>query len=62
MYIKDAVPSPLQGDEIYDGAYSLMVKLFSVAEAIRVRFPVGTLPLQELEPIFSFQPRVALES
>ena len=49
MYIKDADEPHAMGGEFYDGplrghdgAYSLMVKLFSVAEAIRVRFPVGT--------------------
>ena len=52
MYIKGADVPPARGGKFYDGvsessavhdgAYSLMVKLFSVAEAIRVRFPLGT--------------------
>lgn len=52
MYIKGADEPPAPGGEIYngplgdhDGAYSLMVKLRSVAAAIRVQFPLGTLPL-----------------
>jgi hypothetical protein len=37
-----------------------MVKLRSVAAAIRVQFPLGTQPLQELEPVFDLYPVLRL--
>jgi hypothetical protein len=38
--------------ELNDGAYSLMVKLRSVAAAIRVQFPLGTQILWQYGTVF----------